>query len=79
MAPEDATPEVEAARKDATAASDEANEAPSDAESEADAEGGVDVEATAVMDPVEAGEARALDSDATQVLPAVDEPWMRPS
>ena len=73
-ASEDATPEVEAARKDATAASDEANEAPSDAESEADAEGGVDVEATALMDPVEAGEDRALDSDATQVLPAVDEP-----
>ena len=74
MAPEDATPEVEAARKDATAASDEANEAPSDAESEADAEGGVDVEATVVKHPVEAGEDRALDSDATQVLPAVDEP-----
>ena len=73
-ASEDATPEVEAARKDATAASDEANEAPSDAESEAEVEDEVDVEATAVMDPVEAGEARALDSDATQVLPAVDEP-----
>ena len=71
---EDATPEVEAARKDATADSDEANEAPSDADSEADAEGGVDVEAIALMDPVEAGEDRALDSDATQVLPAVDEP-----
>ena len=71
---EDATPEVEAARKDATADSDEANEAPSDAESEAEAEGEVDVEATAVMDPVEAAEAGALDSDATQVLPAVDEP-----
>ena len=69
---EDATPEVEAARKDATADSDEANEAPSDAEAEA--EGEVDVEATAVMDPVEAAEAGALDSDATQVLPAVDEP-----
>lgn len=33
-----------------------------------------DVEATAVMDPVEAAEVGALDSDATQVLPAVDEP-----
>ena len=33
-----------------------------------------DVEATTVMDPVEAAEAGALDSDATQVLPAVDEP-----
>mgnify|MGYP001021631612 CR=1 FL=1 len=74
MAPEDASPNVEAARKDATAASDEANEAPSDAESESEVEDEVDVEATAVMDPVEAGEARALDSDATQVLPAVDEP-----
>ena len=69
---EDATPEVEAARKDATADSDEANEAPSDAEAEA--EGEVDVKATAVMDPVEAAEAGAHDSDATQVLPAVDEP-----
>ena len=71
---EDATPEVEAARKDATAASDEANEAPSDAESEAEVEDEVDVEATVVMHPVEAAEAGALDSDATQVLPAVDEP-----
>ena len=33
-----------------------------------------DVEATTVMDPVEAEEAGALDSDATQVMPAVDEP-----
>ena len=33
-----------------------------------------DVEATTVMDPVEAAQAGALDSDATQVLPAVDEP-----
>ena len=75
---EDATPEVEAAHKDATADSDEANEAPSDAESEseseAEAEGGVDVEATVVMHPVEAAEPGALDSEATQVLPAVDEP-----
>ena len=31
-------------------------------------------DATVVMDPVEAEEAGALDSDATQVLPAVDEP-----
>ena len=31
-------------------------------------------EATVVMDPVEAEEAGALDSDATQVMPAVDEP-----
>ena len=33
-----------------------------------------DVEATVVMDPVEAAEAGALDSEATQVLPSVDEP-----
>lgn len=32
-----------------------------------------DAEATVVMDPVEAAEAGALDSDATQVLPAADE------
>ena len=33
-----------------------------------------EAEATVVMDPVEAEEAGALDSDATQVMPAVDEP-----
>lgn len=33
-----------------------------------------DAEATVVMDPVAAEEVGALDSDATQVLPAVDEP-----
>ena len=33
-----------------------------------------DAEATVVMDPVEVEEAGALDSDATQVLPSVDEP-----
>lgn len=33
-----------------------------------------EVEATVVMDPVEAAEVGALNSDATQVLPAVDEP-----
>ena len=33
-----------------------------------------DAEATVVMDPVEAAEAGALNSDATQVLPSVDEP-----
>ena len=33
-----------------------------------------DAEATAVMDPVEAEDAGALDSDSTQVMPAVDEP-----
>lgn len=69
-AAEDTTPEVEAAHKDADADSDAGTETPADAEPEAEA----DVEATAVMDPVEAAEAGALDSDATQVLPAVDEP-----
>ena len=72
--PEDATPEVEAAHKDAIADFDEAYEAPSDAESEAEVEDEVDAEATVVMDPVEAAEAGALDSEATQVLPTVDEP-----
>ena len=42
-------------------------------ESTAEAEA-PDAEATVVMDPVEAAEAGALNSDATQVLPAVDEP-----
>lgn len=71
-AAEDATPEieVEVAHEDADADSDAGTETPADAEPEAEA----DVEATAVMDPVEAAEAGALDSDATQVLPAVDEP-----
>lgn len=71
-AAEDATPEieVEVAHEDADADSDAGTETPADAEPEVEA----DVEATAVMDPVEAAEAGALDSDATQVLPAVDEP-----
>ena len=42
-------------------------------ESTAEAEA-PDAEATVVMDPVEAAEAGALNSGATQVLPAVDEP-----
>ena len=64
-------PEVEAAQEDA-ADSDAASETPAAAESETEAE--ADVEATAVMDPVEAEEVGALDSEATQVLPSVDEP-----
>ena len=68
-APEIAAPELEAAQEDA-ADSAEGTETPAAAESEAE----VDVEATAVMDPVEAAEVGALDSDATQVLPSVDEP-----
>ena len=59
-AAEESTPEDEAA--DAEAAQEEA----------ADDEPAAEV--TVVMDPVEAAEAGALDSDATQVLPAVDEP-----
>ena len=60
-AAEEPTPEVEAPEVEAEqkdAADDEA----------------ADAEATAVMDPVEAAEAGALNSDATQVLPTVDEP-----
>ena len=56
---EDLAPEVEAAEVEA--AQKDAAEEPT-------------AEATIVMDPVEAEEAGALDSDATQVLPAVDEP-----
>ena len=69
---EDATPEieVEVAHEDADADSDAGTETPADAEPEVEA----DAEATVVMDPVEAAEAGALDSDATQILPAVDEP-----
>ena len=46
------------------------NSAAEDATPEAEAP---EVEATVIMDPVEAEEAGALDSDATQVLPAADE------
>ncbi len=56
---EDLAPEVEAPEVEA-AQKDAADEPAADA--------------TVVMDPVEAEEAGALDSDATQVLPAVDEP-----
>lgn len=58
---EESTPEAEAPEVEA-AQKDAADEPTADAE------------ATVVMDPVEAEEAGALDSDATQVLPAVDEP-----
>ena len=59
LAPEVEAPEVEAAEVEA--AQKDAAEEPT-------------AEATVIMDPVEAEEAGALDSDATQVLPAVDEP-----
>ena len=51
---------------------DEAADAEAAQEEAADDEPAAEV--TVVMDPVEAAEAGALDSDATQVLPAVDEP-----
>ena len=57
---EDVAPEDEAPEDDA-AQEEAANDEPA-------------AEVTVVMDPVEAAEAGALDSDATQVLPAVDEP-----
>ena len=60
-AAEEPTPEVEASEVEAEQEDATADEAP-------------EVEATVVMDPVEAAEAGALNSDATQVLPAVDEP-----
>ena len=56
-----ATDEVEAAQEDA-ADSAEGTETPAAAESETEAE--ADVEATVIMDPVEAAEAGALDSEA---------------
>ena len=59
-----ATDEVEAAQEDA-ADSAEGTETPAAAESETEAE--ADVEATVVMDPVEAAEAGALDSEAASV------------
>ena len=61
-AAEESTPEAEAPEVEAAQKeATTADEAP-------------DAEATVVMDPVEAAEAGALNSDATQVLPAVDEP-----
>ena len=66
-----AAAEVEAAQEDA-ADSAAGTETPAAAEAEPEDE--ADAEATAVMDPVEAEETGALDSEATQVLPSVDEP-----
>lgn len=60
-AAEEPTPEVEAPEVEAE-------------QEDAAAEEAADAEVTVVMDPVEAAEAGALNSDATQVLPAVDEP-----
>ena len=73
---EDATDEAVAPESAAAEESTPEAEAP-DAEAgqkEAAADEAPEVEVTVVMDPVEAAEAGALNSDATQVLPAVDEP-----
>ena len=71
--------EAESAEEsDADAAADDVDPSTDDTEADeaeaTDAPESDDVEATTLMDPVEAAEAGALDSDATQVLPAVDEP-----
>lgn len=69
------TDEVEALESAAAAEpapEDEAPEVEAAQEEAADDEPAAEV--TVVMDPVEAAEAGALNSDATQVLPAVDEP-----
>ena len=67
-----------AEESDADEAADDVDESTEDTEADeaeaTDAPEAADVEATTVMDPVEAEEAGALDSDATQVMPAVDEP-----
>lgn len=72
---EDATDEVEALESAAVtdpAPEDEAAQDEAAQEEAADDEPAAEV--TVIMDPVEAAEAGALDSDATQVLPAADEP-----
>ncbi len=67
-----------AEESDADEAADDVDESTEDTEADdaetSDTPEAADVEATTVMDPVEAEEAGALDSDATQVMPAVDEP-----
>ena len=69
------TDEVEALESAAAAEPAPEDEAPEDdAAQEEAADDEPAAEVTVVMDPVEAAEAGALNSDATQVLPAVDEP-----
>lgn len=69
------TDEVEALESAAAAEPAPEDEAPEDdAAQEEAADDEPAAEVTVVMDPVEAAEAGALDFDATQVLPAVDEP-----
>lgn len=70
---ETAAPDESAAQAEGEESAEEPGDAESTEESDAD-EAADDVEATTVMDPVEAAEAGARDSDETQVLPAVDEP-----
>lgn len=65
---------VEKAATDEAVAPESAAAEESTPEAEAPEVEAADAEATVVMDPVEAAEAGALNSDATQVLPAVDEP-----
>ena len=69
------TDEVEALESAAAAEPAPEDEAPEDdAAQEEAADDERAAEVTVVMDPVEAAEAGALDSDATQILPSVDEP-----
>ena len=66
--------EAAAVEKAATEPTPEDEAAQDEAAQEEAADDEPAAEVTVVMDPVEAAEAGALDSDATQVLPAVDEP-----
>ena len=71
---EDATDEVEALESAAVTEPTPEDEAAQDeAAQEEVADDEPAAEVTVIMDPVEAAEAGALDSDATQVLPAADE------
>ena len=71
---EDATDEVEALESAAVTEPTPEDEAAQDeAAQEEAADDEPAAEVTVIMDPVEAAEAGALDSDATQVLPAADE------
>ena len=71
---ENAEAAVEKSATDEAVAPESAAAEESTPEAEAPDAEAPDAEATVVMDPVEAAEAGALNSDATQVLPAVDEP-----
>ena len=77
-ASEEAADEAVATDESAAEAAGDVDASPDDTEADeaeaSDTPESADAEATTVMDPVVAAEAGALDSDATQVLPAVDEP-----